>query len=56
MVPAMTFSSAQNFFYAGGLWDMSWIEWIWDNIAPDVRAKNNLPGPKTSGRSDCGVG
>jgi putative CocE/NonD family hydrolase len=48
MVPAMTFSSAQNFFYAGGLWDMSWIEWIWDNIAPDVRAKNNLPGPKTS--------
>jgi hypothetical protein len=47
MVPAMTFSSAQNFFYAGGLWDMSWIEWIWDNIAPDVRTKRNLPGPKT---------
>jgi uncharacterized protein len=47
MVPAMTFSSAQNFFYAGGLWDLSWIEWIWDNIAPDVRAKNNLLGPKT---------
>ncbi|MGH9502005.1 MAG: CocE/NonD family hydrolase [Terriglobales bacterium] len=47
MVPAMTFSSAQNFFYAGGLWDMSWIEWIWDNIAPDVRMKRNLPGPKT---------
>jgi putative CocE/NonD family hydrolase len=48
MVPAMTFSSAQNFFYAGGLWDMSWMEWIWDNIAPDVRTKKNLPGPKTS--------
>ncbi len=47
MVPAMTFSSAQNFFYAGGLWDMSWIEWIWDNIAPDIRAKKGLPGPKT---------
>jgi uncharacterized protein len=47
MVPAMTFSSAQNFFHAGGLWDMSWIEWIWDNIAPDTRAKRNLPGPKT---------
>ncbi len=47
MVPAMTFSSAQNFFYAGGLWDMSWIEWIWDNIAPDIRTKRNLPGPKT---------
>ena len=47
MVPAMTFSTPQNFFYANGLWDMSWIEWIWDNIAPDVRAKKNLPGPKT---------
>jgi putative CocE/NonD family hydrolase len=47
MVPAMTFSTPQNFFYAGGTWDLSWIEWIWDNIAPDVRAKKNLPGPKT---------
>ncbi len=47
MVPAMTFSSPQNFFYAGGVWDMSWMEWIWNNMAPDVRAKNNLPGPKT---------
>jgi hypothetical protein len=27
---------------------MSWIEWIWDNIAPDIRSKKNLPGPKTS--------
>jgi uncharacterized protein len=47
MVPAMTFSTPQNFFYAHGLWDLSWIDWIWDNIAPDVRAKKNLPGPKT---------
>ncbi len=47
MVPAMTFSSAQNFFFAGGTWDMSWIDWIWFNIAPDVRAKRNLEGPKT---------
>src|SRR6476660_4457251 len=51
MVPAMTFSSAQNFFYAGGLWDMSWIEWIWDNIAPDIRSKKKLSGPKTSGEA-----
>ena len=43
----MTFSTGQNFFYAGGLWDMSWMEWIWDNIAPDIRSKRNLPGPKT---------
>src|SRR5207245_4043233 len=47
MVPAMTFSTPQNFFYAWGTWDMSWIEWIWDNIAPDVRMKKNLPGPRT---------
>ena len=47
MVPAMTFSTPQNFFYAGGTWDMSWIEWIWNNIASDTRAKKNLPGPRT---------
>ena len=47
MVPAMTFSSYRNFFYAGGTFDMSWIEWIWDSIAPDIRSKRNLPGPKT---------
>ncbi len=39
MVPAMTFSSPRNFFYAGGAWDLSWISWIWDNIAPDARVK-----------------
>jgi len=43
----MTFSTPQNFFYAGGTWDLSWIEWIWDNIAWDVRVKKNLPGPRT---------
>src|SRR5215471_4836633 len=47
MVPAMTFATPRNFFYSGGVFDMSWIEWIWDNIAPDVRARKNLPGAKT---------
>src|SRR5438552_3897219 len=47
MIPAMTFSTPQNFFYAGGAWDMSWIEWIWDNIAWDTRTKKNLPGPRS---------
>ena len=47
MVPAMTFSTPRNFFYAGGTWDLSWIEWIWDNIAPDARVRANLPGPRT---------
>ena len=26
---------------------MSWMEWIWDNVAWDVRVKKNLPGPRT---------
>jgi putative CocE/NonD family hydrolase len=47
MVPAMTFSTPQNFFYAGGVWDLSWIDWLWNNIAPDVRVKKDLPGPRT---------
>ncbi|HWZ85662.1 MAG TPA: CocE/NonD family hydrolase, partial [Thermoanaerobaculia bacterium] len=47
MVPAMTFSTPRNFFYAGGTWDLSWISWIWDNIAPDARVRANLPGPRT---------
>jgi len=51
MVPAMTFSTPQNFFYAGGTWDMSWMEWIWDNIAWDIRVKKSLPGPRTYDKS-----
>lgn len=47
MVPAMTFSTPQNFFYAGGTWDMSWMVWIWGNIAWEARVKQNLSGPRT---------
>jgi putative CocE/NonD family hydrolase len=47
MVPAMTFSTPHNFFYSGGVFDGSWLDWIWLNIAPDVRRRKNLPGPKT---------
>ena len=47
VVPAMTFSTPKNFFYAWGTWDLSWIEWIWDNIAADARKKKNLPGPRS---------
>ena len=48
MVPAMTFSTPRNFFYSGGVFDGSWIDWIWFNIAPDIRAIKNVPGPKTN--------
>src|SRR5262252_70969 len=47
MVPAMTFSTPRNFFYSGGLFDGSGLEWMWLNIAPDSRKRKNLDGPKT---------
>jgi putative CocE/NonD family hydrolase len=48
MAPAMTFSRPTNFWYSGGLPDLSWISWIWLNIAPDVRRRRNLSGPRTA--------
>src|SRR5437868_194599 len=53
MVPAMTFSTPRNFFYFGGAFDMSWLAWIWDDIAPNVRLKKNLPGPRTDSDADA---
>ena len=47
MVPAMTFSTPRNFFYSSGAFDMSWLAWIWEDIAPDLRVKKHLPGPTT---------
>jgi len=47
MVPAMTFSTPRNFFYSGGVFDGSWLEWVSMNIAPDIRHRKNLDGPKT---------
>ncbi len=47
MVPAMTFSTPNKFFYFNGVFDTSWIWWTLLYISPDVRAKKNLPGPKT---------
>ena len=48
MAPAMTFSTPRNFFYSGGVFDMSWTAWIWNNIAPDERARRGLAGSRTS--------
>ncbi|MGB5159812.1 MAG: CocE/NonD family hydrolase [Thermoanaerobaculia bacterium] len=48
MVPAMTFSTPRNFFYSGGVFDASWIPWIYNSIAPDLRERRNLPGPRTA--------
>jgi hypothetical protein len=46
--PAMCFSSGRQFFYFNGAWDLSWIPWTANNIAPDIRRRNNIAGPKTA--------
>jgi hypothetical protein len=48
MVPAMTFASQEGFVHASGAFDMSWLGWVWNDIAPDVRRRQHLPGPSTS--------
>ena len=45
--PAMCFSSGRQFFYFGGAFDLSWLPWIANNIAPEARRRSNLPGPRT---------
>jgi putative CocE/NonD family hydrolase len=47
MVPAMTYATPETFWYAGGVWDGSWLDWTWLNIAPDLRRRLNRPGPRT---------
>ena len=43
MAPAMTFSSPRRFFYMGGIFDRSWLPWIYQNIAPDARRRLGMP-------------
>jgi putative CocE/NonD family hydrolase len=47
MVPAMTYATPESFWYSGGVWDGSWLDWTWLNIAPDLRRRRHLPGPRT---------
>jgi len=47
MVPAMTFSSPRRFFYSDGVWDLSWLAWTYNSIAPDTRRRLGLAGPVT---------
>jgi putative CocE/NonD family hydrolase len=46
--PAMCFSSARQFFTFGGAFDLSWLPWTANNIAPDERRRKGVPGPRTS--------
>ena len=43
MAPAMTFSSPRNFFYMNGIFDLSWLPWIYQYVAPDARRRLGLP-------------
>lgn len=46
--PAMCFSSGRQFFYFGGAFDMSWLPWTVENIAPDDRRRRGIAaGPQT---------
>jgi putative CocE/NonD family hydrolase len=47
MVPAMTYATPESFWYSGGVWDSSWLDWTWWNIAPDLRRRLGRPGPRT---------
>ncbi len=53
MVPAMTYATPESFWYSGGVWDGSWLDWTWFNIAPDLRARLGSPGPRTSDDVDA---
>ncbi|HUR93364.1 MAG TPA: CocE/NonD family hydrolase [Gemmatimonadales bacterium] len=46
MVPAMTYATPENFWYSGGVWDGSWLDWTWLNIAPDLRRRLGVAGPR----------
>jgi putative CocE/NonD family hydrolase len=43
MAPAMTFSSPRRFFYMNGIFDLSWLPWIYQYVAPDARRRLGLP-------------
>jgi hypothetical protein len=52
ITPLMCFSNARHFFFNGGAWDLSWINWFYLNVAPDVRVRSGLPGPRTEAEAD----
>ena len=48
----MTFSNGRSFVYFGGAFDLSWLPWFYENIAPDVRRRLKLPGPQTDAEAE----
>ncbi len=52
MAPAMTYSSPRNFFYMNGAFDLSWLPWIYQYIAPDARVRLGLAGITTDAEAE----
>ncbi len=52
MAPAMTFSNGRSFVYFGGAFDLSWLPWFYSSIAPDVRRRLGLPGPRSDAEAE----
>jgi putative CocE/NonD family hydrolase len=50
MAPAMTFSSPRRFFYMNGMFDRSWLPWIYENVAPDARRRLGIPDARGAER------
>ena len=47
--PAMCFSSGRQFFYFGGAFDLSWLQWTVENIAAEDRRRRGVAtGPQTT--------
>ena len=53
LVPAMTYSKPENFWTAGGVWDGSWLDWTWLNIAPDLRRRLGIAGPASDSTAEA---
>jgi putative CocE/NonD family hydrolase len=47
MVPAMCFSTLNQFIYFGGVFESAWAHWSYGYMSPDIRVKKGIPGPKT---------
>jgi putative CocE/NonD family hydrolase len=53
MAPAMTFSRLRDAVRSQGVFDMDWLGWAYIVMAPDLRARACLPGPKGIARAEA---
>lgn len=46
-VPAMCFSTLNQFIYFGGIFEIYWTGWSYKAMSPDIRVRGDIPGPKS---------